>query len=589
MKKQVLIVITLLAPFILAAQLLNSGVHIHIAPGTLVSVDGNLEINNGEITILEGSSLFLAENSTLSINSGGKLNVLGINSLPAVITSPGYFALEVNPGGTIGGSFALFEKTGTNGLYIKSGGMIDPDRPLSHSTFRNGQAGGALFTIDNDQEITLTGVNFPSNLWNGSYNVVKNVDEGMVTFQDAVGGFSGGAFENDVFNRIFWGNLLLTHNITLTAGWSGLSSYIMPQNTQMDDVFEPVSGELIIAQTMNALYYPSAGINTIGAWGSQSTYQVKMSSEAVLPVTGFEEANRDLLVSAGWNLIPVICNNPVNAASLFEPVISDVKIVKEVAGNRIYWPEFGINTLQQLIPGKAYFVKMNSQSMITFPQNSDDKYNPVSEKPAELFTPWNGITYTSSNHIFGFTVMAMKGIEPGDIIGIFTPEGICAGNIQIGAEPENVALVAYSDDVTTAEKDGYVQGDEILFKLFRPSTGEEWPLTAIFDDSQPNYDGTFVAEGISVISQLSRNATSIPDNFPEILIFPNPTTNLVTIQNITGFETVRLFSSNGIQVKEIDVRGQKKVEIDFSGLQPGFYQLMFIGETMCVNRKIVRL
>jgi hypothetical protein len=161
--------------------------------------------------------------------------------------------------------------------------------------------------------------------------------------------------------------------------------------------------------------------------------------------------------------------------------------------------------------------------------------------------------------------------------------------LQIDTKSENVALVAYSDDVTTAEKDGFGQGDEILFKLFRPSSGEEWPLTAIFDDSQPNYDGTFACEGISIIKRLTKSSTGINNDFASVKIYPNPTSSLVTIQNITGFEIIRIISSNGILEKEVDVRGQKKVVIDFSGLRSGFYQLILFSESTCVNRKIVRL
>jgi len=44
----------------------------------------------------------------------------------------------------------------------------------------------------------------------------------------------------------------------------------------------------------------------------------------------------------------------------------DMVIVKEVAGWNLYWPEYGINTLGAMLPGKAYFVLMGSAGEIVF-------------------------------------------------------------------------------------------------------------------------------------------------------------------------------------------------------------------------------
>ncbi|MCF8366017.1 MAG: hypothetical protein K9H16_09560, partial [Bacteroidales bacterium] len=140
-----------------------------------------------------------------------------------------------------------------------------------------------------------------------------------------------------------------THLVSLPEGWSGLSSYIMPVNNDIGDVFDPISGNFEIAATMSGMYYPAGPVNTIGDWLSQSAYKVKMSSQAVLPIIGNEETNKTFALNSGWNLVPVICNAPVNVVTLFSG--TNLKILKDVAGLGIYWPEFGINTIGDVLPG----------------------------------------------------------------------------------------------------------------------------------------------------------------------------------------------------------------------------------------------
>ncbi len=157
------------------------------------------------------------------------------------------------------------------------------------------------------------------------------------------------------------------HNISIPAGWSGLSSYLMPNNIDIEELLSDILPELVIIQTMSGFYYPAAGANTIGAWQSQSAYQVKVANDVTLSLSGFAEENKTLVLNEGWNLIPVISSQPVAAVELFANVASNLIIVKDAAGTNIFWPAYSINTIGSLQPGKAYFVKMSASGTITFP------------------------------------------------------------------------------------------------------------------------------------------------------------------------------------------------------------------------------
>jgi hypothetical protein len=141
----------------------------------------------------------------------------------------------------------------------------------------------------------------------------------------------------------------------------------MPDETDIATLLNEIYPELIILQTMEAMYYPSEGVNTIGTWESQSAYKIKVSQEVSLNITGFPEQNHTLQLAQGWNLVPVVSNNPVDVVDLFSSVSDKLVVVKGIADNGVYWLEYEINTIVNMMPGKAYFVLMNEAGEITFP------------------------------------------------------------------------------------------------------------------------------------------------------------------------------------------------------------------------------
>jgi 1,4-alpha-glucan branching enzyme len=159
----------------------------------------------------------------------------------------------------------------------------------------------------------------------------------------------------------------LQHSIALKAGWNSLSSYVMPSETDIATLLSDIYPELIIIQSLTEVYYPAENLNTIGTWDSQSAYTIKLSQDVTLTIAGTPENNKTLQLSAGWNMIPVIGNEPVDSETLFAPVTTDLIVVKGIASTEVFWPEYSINSLGNLLPGKAYFVKMLNPGTITFP------------------------------------------------------------------------------------------------------------------------------------------------------------------------------------------------------------------------------
>ncbi|HPK45798.1 MAG TPA: hypothetical protein PLV62_12515, partial [Spirochaetota bacterium] len=179
-----------------------------------LKVLGNLVINNGGSLVLFGNcELALADLSTLTVNNGGLIEFNGVPGMESKIThnSSGYYALNIESGGKIGAKYAIFEYMDTNGVNVKSGAIVDPVKSFNNCLFRNGQNGGRLLTIENDQTFSVNYAVFPDNIWGGNFSVYKSVNSGVVTFGGHSGDFSGDSYEYDLYSRIHWGGEVAGH------------------------------------------------------------------------------------------------------------------------------------------------------------------------------------------------------------------------------------------------------------------------------------------------------------------------------------------------------------------------------------------
>ncbi len=548
-------------------------------------------IKNGATLVMSASSK-LKLNTSMTVENGGTFRSTGAAGLESLVThalATNRYIFKVQSGANIGASYTIFEYMGANGITISAGALVDPAQAFNNCTFRQGLASNTLLTINSSQDLVSTGAVFPANTWSGSKNVTKSVNSGYMTFLGYSGPFAGAAFENDPNNRIDWYPTAPSQLVSIPAGWSGLSSYIMPNTTNLPTLFSPIAANFTILQTLSGMYYPAGAINTIGPWASQSAYSVKMNANSTLPVAGLPEHNKVFALSSGWNLLPVICNSNVTTSTLVSGLGANLLIIKEIAGSKLYWPAYGINTLNQLTPGKAYYVRMNAAGSVTFPNNTTDNGFVADEPIRELLTPWNEINRTASSHIIGIEAEALTDLMEGDIIGVFTPEGLCVGNVQIGNLYENNSLYAFAKDPFTPQTDGFTDGQTMIFKLFRPSTGEEINLDVVFDTQMPNNDGLFVAEGISSIRSITAGFTGINEGFAKgISIYPNPTNNTVTISGISEMTRIQVLNALGEIILTLNVDAQEKVSLDLSRFQPGIYQIRMNGQQGTIVRKVVK-
>ncbi|MBE0638424.1 MAG: T9SS type A sorting domain-containing protein [Bacteroidales bacterium] len=556
----------------------------------------SIEIEDGGWLATSSSTISMKNLSAINVYPNGQLSLYGYEGATSHIktTVPGdHYTFSIHYGGYIEAMFTIFENLSEQGVYLSPGAIVSPYYSFTNCEFRNGTSGpSVLLSVENDQDIIIENAVFPTNTWGGQYNVRKIFDSGSVTFINATGNFAGSAFENDPYNRIFWGDEFATHPISLPAGWSGISSYVIPGQPAMEDVFAPIADELIIAQTMTEMYYPGQNINTIGNWVSHSAYKVKTNAACLLEIIGEYETILAVQLNAGWSLLPVVTPDGADPADLFMPVNGFV-IAKDVAGSGVYWPQYNINTIGTLYPGKAYYVLMTAPGVVDYTGMKSSGnltgFDPARAGLSGLDKTLSGLGYnitpTPSTHTIAILPSALKDLEVGTIIGAFDQNGNCFG-VTIISENAN-HLTIFGDDPTTAEKDGFFEGEMIFFKNLT-GFGNLSGLNPTFDQTLPQSDGLFTENGLSAITGFESSTGEGFTDFGRLVnIFPNPTDGVV---NITGLQS-------GAKITVTDVRGQVELVsetseagqtyVDLTDYHAGVYFITIEINGQHIFRKIV--
>jgi hypothetical protein len=388
-------------------------------------------------------------------------------------------------------------------------------------------------------------------------------------------------------------NFYLSQVLNIPAGWSGISGYIDPLNKGVEDLFSPHIPDFIFMASMTDFYYPDGGVNTINNWSWQTGYQVKAANDFDVTLTGSKIDSPEVELASGWNLIPVLTPCGATTDEVFGGM-TDLNIVKEVAGINLYWPAFGIGSLENLDPGKAYFVAMDDAASFTYPNCTKNSYIAKPINKPQNYTPWNDLNYTAASHAIAFPVEVLKDaeVQPGDFIGAFTPEGICAGRIEVREVESNLAITAFADDKTTAEKDGYEVGEMLQFKIFRPVSNEEIALEVEFNSALPDL-GIFTVQGLSAVKSGIMGEPSV-NNLSRLTtnIYPNPSTG--------KFALSMSYWPEKLQVHLMDTRGRiievyepgalpngAAYHFNLDNLEKGVYFLKLVDSGMLEMKKVV--
>ena len=373
--------------------------------------------------------------------------------------------------------------------------------------------------------------------------------------------------ENVIFSVDSWGFRSvfdtpqpIEHLIEIEPGWSGISSYLVPENPDIQQMFSPLGEQLILLENIQGnLYWPEQGINTLQIWDPLQGYVVNMQQQGVLPVVGFPVENPEIPFNEGWNYLPVPVSEPLPVDLIFggnEAVV----LVKDIAGPGVFWPEYNINTIGELMPGSAYAAFLQQPATAAFDEVDQTEDYP-SEPPlkSSLQTPWNPVNPIPNSHTVVFEAAAAD-FEEGDILGAFTGNNWCAGATEVSDPGSNVALVVNAADPSEETAAGFETGETIRYKLYRPQTHEIFELTPVYDPEMNT--GDFALNGMSVVTSMKMSVAGMAsEDILDVKLYPNPNDGSFTVECSQKNVEVSVFNAFGEVIYEDIKNGTFDVDL----------------------------
>ena len=377
-----------------------------------------------------------------------------------------------------------------------------------------------------------------------------------------------------------------TQSINLTAGWNIFSLYLIPADISMMHIVQPLIDAGILVKIQNETgaaieYFPALGIwiDNIGNWSPTEGYKIRVNASCYLNVTGTnitDPVNIDLLI--GWNIIGYPAPAAQNAMEVMDDLITSGNLMKvqDDAGAAIEplplnagW----IDNIGYFDPGEGYKVRVASNDILTIDPSGTGGLKttrPVPGVAQHFKTTWEGNGYDHMNVYLNVTTEDGSTLQPGDEIAVFD------GNLCVGAfilenqhQHQNLhSIIVSADDPTTEEKDGFMTGNTMSFKVWSAAAHTETAVGRV--TYYTGYSGAFEPSGTTVSgltlesSGRDNQTTSLGDNYP------NPFRQETTIPYTIGETT-------DVDLAIYDVLGQRVATLVKAMQEPGSYEIVWDG------------
>lgn len=376
------------------------------------------------------------------------------------------------------------------------------------------------------------------------------------------------------------------HKIFLKNGWNLISSYVKPENLELEAIFDKIKSKVnIVKNKYGNTYIPAYGINNIGNWNYKSAYQVYMNQPDTLSIKGIAVVpeNETINLISGWYFVAYL--NKVNnniAPSLNSITSTNSLVICKNNDGLVYIPEYNINTIGNMEVGQGYNMFItNPPANLKYPANPPDRgfTNSLTPTPRYLI-PEYSVTGKYS------VVLIKIDAKDYDEIGVYNHNNKLVGSGTIFNKI--AAIVVWGDNDITNEIDGAIDNELLNFKLLDITTQsfKNIELLNIYDLVNNHKLSEVIYKDNSLI-KASGNITNIEKN---LYIFPIPASNELTIKNIGNFEKVELYNLNGNLVRTYNFNSNYKddtIELDLSNLPNGEYNLRILKDSNIISKKII--
>ena len=162
--------------------------------------------------------------------------------------------------------------------------------------------------------------------------------------------------------------------LNLVKGWSIISTYMIPENTNFADVVSPIVENVIIAKDYTgAAYLPEYNFNGIENIVLGQGYQIKTTEASDLTISGsyaFPE-KYPINFTEGWSMIGYLRTEAAPTDKVFAEMVDKLIIAKNSIG-LAYLPEWNFNGIGMMNPGEGYQIKTTAGGTLQYYSNDDD-------------------------------------------------------------------------------------------------------------------------------------------------------------------------------------------------------------------------
>jgi hypothetical protein len=365
----------------------------------------------------------------------------------------------------------------------------------------------------------------------------------------------------------------LTQTIVLQSGYNMISTIVTPKDPTVSVVAKPLcdQGYLIKMQDEAGNSFENWGttgwVNNLGSIQKTEGYQVRVANNCQLQVCGRPVSlPLDIQLKAGWNMISFPYSSAVNAKTVVQSLIDQNKLIKvqDEAGHSIEnWGIFGDwqNSIGNLMPGKAYKIKLNADATLTIQQSYPKSLViPAKSELTEYFTTkieGNGVDHMNINMVN----IRESGIVAGDELAAFDGE-LCVGVLKITENhlSNGYASIAASFSTDDKVQNGFKVGDPIQVRIWNPTSGAVSTIQTEVLGGHMTYEKN--ASVIVKIVSLSTGAKVFED-LVKIDVYPNPGNGHVTVR-------FSQLPASGSRIDILDLSGRKIASRQISDISEQF-------------------
>ncbi len=296
-------------------------------------------------------------------------------------------------------------------------------------------------------------------------------------------------------------------------------------------------------------------------------YQVYASADDTVRAQGpaVDVAATPLSLGSEWNMVGYLPQVSMQITSALNSITPQILLVKNNSG-RVYWPDYGINTITTMNVGAGYWTCMKSPATLTYPAAKERaNVRQMLSLPDPRHYASHAITGNNATLLAKRVIIGGKTVPDSSEIAAFDEKGalVGAGCVVHGL----AAFTVWGNDPRAKGKNGAAANEPISFKLWDGM--QEYPL----DFMASNGSGARYSENAVFLGSLTVSPGALIKKFDLSKAYPNPFRGSVHI--VFDVPMINGNSEQNIAIEIYDLEGRLVEQLAKDMYRAGHYAIQW--------------